>query len=223
MNKDLVPYLWSKPFLTSPGILWSLLGVNLLGTIYGYQWYYNQMVHTLTDMNPWLILWVPDSPTASLFFTLGLIYLLFDYYKGRNNVHYLNNRSFIRGLIEALAVVTSVKYGIWAVAMIVFGAIQGDQLNWQDWMLMTSHLGMAVEVLLFIRFFRLTALLIGIAAIWTICNDYIDYHSMVYPWLPDELEDDLVFIERFTLGLSLLSILLAYVLLRSKLSAGKKV
>lgn len=223
MNKDLVHYLWSKSFLTSPRILWCLFGVNLLGTIYGYQWYYNQMLFTLTNMNPWLVLWVPDSPTASLFFTLSLMYLLLDHYNQKKPVQQMNKRSFVRGLIEALAVITCVKYGIWAVAMIIFGALQGDVLTWQDWMLMTSHLGMAVEVLLFVRFFRLTALLVGITAIWTICNDYIDYHSMVYPWLPDELEDDLDFIERFTLGLSLVSIILAYVLANPKVFSAKKV
>ena len=62
---------------------------------------------------------------------------------------------WIRPLIEALAVVTSLKYGLWAVTMIAAGAAQGDQLQWEHYMLIVSHLGMAVEGLLFVRFMTL--------------------------------------------------------------------
>ena len=57
-----------------------------------------------------------------------------------------------RPLIEALAVVTSLKYGLWAVTMIWLAEPQGDQLQWEHYMLIVSHLGMAVEGLLFVRF-----------------------------------------------------------------------
>jgi uncharacterized membrane protein YpjA len=44
-------------------ILWFLLCVNLFGTIYGYLWYGYQLKETPFQF----LLFVPDSPTASLF------------------------------------------------------------------------------------------------------------------------------------------------------------
>lgn len=212
-------YFWSKSFLLSSWMLWSLFITNLLGTIYGYEWYWNQILYTLKHYPKWLVLYVPDSPTASLFFTLSLLYLLLDQIRVRYGME--RKDTVFRNLIEALAVITSVKYGIWAVSMIVAGWLQGDTMVWQQWMLIVSHLGMAVEALLFARFFRIVVPLIGIAALWTLSNDYFDYHVGINPWLPQQLEDDLSIIEKFTIGLSFLSILSAY--LFSKFSGFRKV
>ncbi len=76
----------------------ALFIVNVLGTIYGYYWYKSQLFET----PDWLRIFVPDSPTASLFFCFVLLLWIFN----KQN-----------GLIEALAYVSLVKYGIWAVAM----------------------------------------------------------------------------------------------------------
>lgn len=112
--------------------------------------------------------------------------------------------------IEALAVVTSVKYGIWAVAIIFAGQAQGDVLVWQDWMLVVSHTAMAVEALLFVRLFhyRWTALTGAIA--WTFLNDTVDYSYGVFPWLPGQLYDNLSAVELFTYLLTLVSGLAAW-------------
>lgn len=112
--------------------------------------------------------------------------------------------------IEALAVVTSVKYGIWAVAIIFAGQAQGDVLVWQDWMLVVSHTAMAVEALLFVRLFhyRWTALTGAIA--WTFLNDTVDYSFGVFPWLPGQLYDNLSAVELFTYLLTLFSGLSAW-------------
>lgn len=75
-----------------------LFMINLAGTIYGYIWYESQLKITPLIFIPF----VPDSPTASLFFTIFLAFFIF----GRN-VPY----------IEALAVTSLFKYGIWAVVM----------------------------------------------------------------------------------------------------------
>ncbi len=59
-------WLWytlkDKRFLTL------LLIVNILGTIYGYIWYGSQLAETPKKF----LLFVPDSPTASLFLLLYL-------------------------------------------------------------------------------------------------------------------------------------------------------
>lgn len=200
-------------------MLWLLLWVNGLGTIYGFQWYGWQMMRTLQEKAQWLVLFVPDSPTASLFFTLAIVYLLRDQYI---RSHRQNTRSveggMLRGIVEALAVITSIKYGIWAVVMIVAGNMQGDPFQWQHAMLITSHLGMAAEAMLFARFFQLRKIHIVIVAIWTLCNDVIDYRFGVFPSLPRLLHEFLPIIKIFTIALSLVSILFAYISTKLKLS-----
>lgn len=52
--------------------LWLLLIINTFGTIYGYIWYQYQLIET----PPIFIPFVPDSPTASLFFVFVLIAFL---------------------------------------------------------------------------------------------------------------------------------------------------
>lgn len=68
--------------------------INFLGTIYGYYWYGWQLEIT----PPIFIPFVPDSPTASLFFTIFLLFFIFG-----KNIPY----------IEALGIVSLFKYGIW--------------------------------------------------------------------------------------------------------------
>ncbi|OAB32592.1 hypothetical protein PMSD_16570 [Paenibacillus macquariensis subsp. defensor] len=201
-----ISYLWSRSLLCNRKFLWLLFICNVIGTIYGYIWYGNQMAYTLKNYAPWLIVFVPDSPTASLFFTIGIGCLL---YKPRamwgNQIRYL---------FESLAVVTSVKYGLWASSMIFAGQYQGDVLQWQDWMLVVSHTAMVVEALLYVRFFGFnTSVLIGAAA-WTLLNDFIDYSYGIYPWLPSVLSDNLTAVQNFTIGLTIFSVIVSWIALR---------
>jgi uncharacterized membrane protein YpjA len=190
---------WSRDFLLNRSFLWLLFLVNLAGTIYGYIWYEGQLIATFNNHPLWQLVFVPDSPTASLFFTMSLLYLLFPPQKPYRFA------IMGRSLIEALAVVCSVKYGIWAVAMIVAGAWQGADLYWQHFMLIASHLGMALEALLFFRFMKAGAAALAVAAGWLLLNDTIDYTFGVFPYLADELDDDLSAVRTFTYALSLLS------------------
>lgn len=136
--------------------LWLLLVVNVLGTIYGYIWYGSQLSRTA----PQFYLFVPDSPTASLFFCLAI-------------VGWLIGRHF--KLMEVLALVTLVKYGVWAVAMNLLTFVQNGELGWMGWMLVASHGLMAVQAVLYIPKYRFTYGHVIIAAIWTLHNDVIDY------------------------------------------------
>ena len=194
-----ISVFWSRSFLMSRTMLWLLFIVNLLGTIYGYIWYDAQLAKTFNEEPLWMLVFVPDSPTASLFFTLALLYMLFPPAKQTGIA------AAGRSVIEGLAVVCSVKYGIWAVAMIVAGAWQGDVLNWQHYMLIASHLGMALEALLYFRFMKggIAALTAGLS--WLLLNDTIDYTYGVYPWLPQQLDDDVPAVRLFTYCLSFAS------------------
>lgn len=198
--------------LSQRWFLWSLYWINLLGTLYGYIWYGKQIVYTVSTMPLWLLPFVPDSPTASLFFTAALSFLIRDQARqGKPPMNRYGQSSELRGFVEAFAAVTSVKYGIWAVAMIAAGGWQGNPLGWKDWMLVGSHLGMAAEAFLFVQFFGFRLIQFGLVAFWTLLNDVMDYHFyQVYPWLPDVLQDDLGSIEWFTIALSLLSLACVY-------------
>jgi uncharacterized membrane protein YpjA len=213
MILTLFRWLRSPAFLLDKRTLLLLILVNGAGTVYGYMWYGNQLAHTAANMSPWLLPFVPDSPTASLLFTFSLLWMY-----GTGDRRTGGAAGAIRGIVDALAVVTSVKYGIWAVVMIVWGWSLGDAMVWEQWMLIVSHLGMAVEALLYARFMQFRLSHLAVAAAWTIGNDVIDYRLEVYPWLPRQLTEHLPLIERVTNGLSLLGIAAAFRLLPARSS-----
>ena len=97
-----------KRILFSSWFCWSLFVINLLGSIYGFYWYKNQLLSTEWY---WLI-FVPDSPTASTFFTLVL------------GLYLMQRRLPI---LEAFAAITLFKYGIWAVVVIIWGGTCGSE------------------------------------------------------------------------------------------------
>ncbi|MDG5787577.1 DUF1405 domain-containing protein [Evansella sp. AB-P1] len=170
-----------------------LLIINIGGTIYGYIWYEAQLVITPTIFLPF----VPDSPTASLFFCFVLIAFLL----GKN-----------WPLIEAFAAVTLLKYGIWAVVLIIVPTFLGAELYWTHYMLIFSHLGMAIQGLLYMPYYRIKPWHIGVVAVWTLHNDVIDYIYGMYPWVHSLLSDSIQEIAYFTFWLSIASLLTVYIL-----------
>lgn len=178
--------------LSQRWVLWSLLWINLFGTIYGYYWYAGQ----LQDTPPLFFIFVPDSPTASLFFVLVLIAFLL-----RRNWP----------LIEALALVTLLKYGIWAVIMNILVLLVSGDLPWQGYMLIASHGAMAVQGGLYSPYYRLKAWHLVAAAVWTLHNDVIDYLFDMMPRY-DILDRFMMPIGYFTFWLSIACILTASLL-----------
>lgn len=205
-----ITYLWSREFLSKRSIIWLLFISNALGTVYGYIWYGGQLYTTMMEQPFWLLVFVPDSPTASLFFSLALLMLLYP-------PKQLAGELF-QQLIEALAVVTSVKYGIWAVAIIFAGVSQGSEMVWQDWMLIASHTAMAVEALIFVKLFHIRSSALGVAIAWTLLNDTIDYTFGVFPYLPLPLYHHLGKVEIFTFGLTLFSGFMAWIAVKRSYS-----
>jgi uncharacterized membrane protein YpjA len=172
-------------------VLFILLVANLVGTIYGYWWYKDQLAITPAHF----YIFVPDSPTASLFLVFVLAAFLF-----KKNWP----------LMEAFAAVTLIKYGVWAVVMNIAAGLAGATLTWQNYMLIASHLAMAIQALLFAPYFRIKAWHLIVAAIWTLHNDVIDYVFGMYPWVSRVLIDDVPQIGYFTFWLSILSVFLVY-------------
>ncbi|KPN95338.1 DUF1405 domain-containing protein [Lysinibacillus sp. ZYM-1] len=175
--------------LNHKSFLIALLIINLLGTVYGYYWYGWQLAIT----KPIFYIFVPDSPTASLFFCFVLIAWIF-------------GKSW--PLMEVLALVTLVKYGLWADVMNIWTLVETGSIGWQGWMLVGSHFAMAVQAILYMKKYVFTYWHVVIAAVWTLHNDVIDY---VFGQMP--MYGDLVkytsYIGYFTFWLSIACILLA--------------
>ncbi|WP_198166133.1 DUF1405 domain-containing protein [Sporosarcina ureae] len=150
--------LWAQIWmiLSHKSFLWILLFINILGSVYGYDWYMWQL--EITEPKFWIF--VPDSPTATLFFCIAII-------------GWLLNRNF--KLMEALALITLVKYGLWAVVMNLLTLVVTGSIGWVGWMLIGSHFAMALQGILYLPKYKFTAWHIAIAAIWTLHNDVIDY------------------------------------------------
>lgn len=177
-------YFWiqNKAFLTF------IIICNLLGTMYGYYWYMGQLENTEWFFIPF----VPDSPTATLFLIIALIGILL-------NKHL--------PLFEALAFVTLIKYGIWAVVMNIFTFIELHEVTIVGLMLCISHAIMAIQAFLFLPLFKIKLKHCLITALWIFHNDVIDYVYMQYP-IYSMLSEYINHIGYFSFWLSVLSLLL---------------
>lgn len=178
-------------FLARPSMLWVLLLINGGGTLYGFYWYEGQLAQTPGYFVPF----VPDSPTASLFFTGVLAAFLL-----RKHI----------GLLEAFAAVTLIKYGIWAVVMNAGADLMGGAVNWQNYMLIASHFGMALQAVLFLPYYRIKPWHLVVVGIWTVHNDIIDYVYGMHPWVSPVLMPYIDTIGYFTFWLGLAAIAVVY-------------
>ena len=179
-------------YLRNRSFLWFLFIVNIAGTTYGYIWYGYQLAQTKTQF----LVFVPDSPTASLFFVVVLL-------------AFLLKRNW--GLVEAFAIVTLFKYGVWAIVMNLLLLIVQGQLHWTGYMLMVSHGAMAVQGLLYAPFYRIKVWHLIIVAVWTLHDVIIDY---VFGQMPSYgiLDNFYQPIGYFTFWLSIASVGIAYIL-----------
>lgn len=180
------------PILGNRYFLWLLLVINVFGTVYGYDWYGWQLEKTPTIFLPF----VPDSPTASLFFCFVLAAFLM----GKN-----------WPLFEALAIVTLLKYGFWAVVMNLLVLNVTGELGLSGWMLLFSHAGMAIQGLLYAPFYRFKIWHLVVTGIWTLHNDVIDYVFFMLPSYP-VLDRFTPQIGYFTFWVSVFSLFIAYYL-----------
>ncbi|HGO3487724.1 TPA: DUF1405 domain-containing protein [Staphylococcus aureus] len=143
--------------------LMMLLICNILGMIYGYIWYGEQLSHT-----PWQFkIFVPDSPTAILFLVISISLILIR-----------KQNSFI----DAVAFVTLFKYGIWAVIMNILFIIEQGDITVNGLVLMFSHSIMAVQAIYFYPRFKRSMIGISVAMTWVFLNDYIDYFHFQFPY-----------------------------------------
>jgi uncharacterized membrane protein YpjA len=181
---------WIYPLLANRSFLLLLLIINIAGTIYGYVWYGWQLKETPAIF----LIFVPDSPTASLFFVFVI-------------AAFLLKKKW--PLMEALAIVTLFKYGIWAVVMNLLVFFVQGELDWIGVMLIFSHFAMAVQAILYSPFYRFKWWHLIVTAIWTLHNDVIDYVFFMLPryHMLNEVTPQIGY---FTFWLSILSIGIGY-------------
>jgi uncharacterized membrane protein YpjA len=181
---------WIYPLLANKSFLLLLLIINIAGTIYGYVWYGWQLKETPAIF----LIFVPDSPTASLFFVFVI-------------AAFLLKKNW--PLMEALAIVTLFKYGIWAVVMNLLVFFAQGELDWIGVMLIFSHFAMAVQAILYSPFYRFKWWHLILTAIWTLHNDVIDYVFFMLPryHMLNEVTPEIGY---FTFWLSILSVGIGY-------------
>jgi len=161
MWKLIKDILWDNPH--RKWFLGILFIINILGSIYGYWWYHDQLAQTAAKY--WFF--VPDSPRASTLFSLAVLILL----SGRR-----------WPLFELWAYFAVMKYGVWAVVMITDYWLSGGVQRPTEWMLWLSHGGMALEGFFFMRHLHIRLKYVVMLAGWMLLNDYLDYAWGLHPY-----------------------------------------
>ncbi|MCU7556750.1 DUF1405 domain-containing protein [Macrococcus capreoli] len=171
---------------------------NLLGTIYGYYWYMGQLKETEWYFTPF----VPDSPTATLFLVIALIAIVL-------NKHFK--------IVECLAFITLIKYGVWAVVMNIFTFLELGEITGIGVMLCISHAIMAIQALLFFPLFKIEIKHLLMTAVWVFHNDVIDYVYMQYP-VYSMLSQYIQHIGYFSFWLTVFCFSLLYLLIKKNIT-----
>lgn len=157
---------WNHPH--KPIYVKILLAINLPGSLAGFLWYKNQLA--ATPMYYWLF--VPDSPASSSLFTLVLILFL--------------TVKKPPSLLQLLACLGVIKYGVWAMAVLISYWLMGGTMTALDVAMWLSHLGMAVEGWVFLRVLKTPQWEAIFSWIWMYLHDFMDYYLKLHPYLPKE-------------------------------------
>ena len=156
-----------KEKLTERKILLDMAAINIAGTAFGFFFYYPQLGDNPFHLWPF----IPDSPLATLFAALTFILI----------AHRKRNK-----LLEALAVIGNLKYGLWTVFVLIYYSeiFYGGNPLWMYLFLLVSHIGMAVQALFILDISEIDLRPLIIASSWFIVNDLIDYslgiHTRLY-------------------------------------------
>lgn len=152
---------------------WLLLTVaflNFVGTIWGFYWYRCQLFSTLWWQWPVIV----DSPLHALFFG-AFIYM----------VAVKRVFTYFTGLIAWIGVLGVIKYGIWAVALLLRYFIDNNVApTIEDVLLILGHVGMTVEGVIYAGLLPPKFKAMLVACLWFVINDYCDYFYGLHPLLP---------------------------------------
>ncbi len=140
-------------------LVWLIVGINLVGTAFGFYYYAGQL--SVTPLVMWPL--VPVSPLATLYFAISLT-LWKRGYNGR-----------LAQLIHLLAFIGCLKYGFWAAfaQIVIEGPGYVPFAMWQ--FLIWSHVGMILQAFLLTRYADFPVWAVGLATGWYVLNDMVDY------------------------------------------------
>jgi len=144
-------------------LAWPIVLMNLVGTAFGFLYYWPQLSTTPVVM--WPI--VPVSPLTTLYMALSLAAWRLDY------------SGALATLVHVLAFVGCLKYGLWSVYVQLFieDASQLPFLLWQ--FLIWSHAGMVLQAFLIHRYTRFPLWVVAVVTGWYTLNDVLDYFVSV--------------------------------------------
>jgi len=169
-----------KPIPHHRGWLRFLVWVNGLGSLYGFNWYAQQLAST-----PWY-LWpvVPDSPLSSLTFAIYLAFRLW----GRSTP-----------ALAAWAQLSTFKYGAWSVIVLGGYIARTGDFHPELLLLIFTHAGMALEAYLLMLADPAPRPWLAVCLAWLVCNDALDYGLGTHPRVPDPQALPIIAIEAFAL------------------------
>ncbi|MGE5483770.1 MAG: DUF1405 domain-containing protein [Ignavibacteriales bacterium] len=142
-----------------------LIVVNFFGSLYGFNWYREQL--STTPVKYWPI--VPDSPLSCLLFSFVLMLI------------YARKRFWP---LEGIAYISMMKYGFWTVFVFAQCWVVRRAAYPEEMFLFASHFCMAVEAILFSRYHSPDRGAILACGVWSVFNDYMDYFRGFHPYLP---------------------------------------
>lgn len=181
----------------------TLIILNLFGSIYGFTLYKEQLL----DNSLKFLIFIPDSPLASILFTIYLVLFLF-------------NKKVV--LIEALAAISLFKYGIWTIMIVIWGGwateasviklITLETISGKDAVLIFTHILMVLQAIIFYRKYSFGFWSIFFTGVWLFLNDLFDYTMDIHPSLPASISYLDYEVGKYTFYLSGFSLLLFYFL-----------
>lgn len=145
-------------FIFKKKVLYMIVFANLLGTLFGFYYYSDQLLST----DPLLWIFVPASPIATLLFAASV---------------YLNVDDGGVPILDALAFISNFKYGLWTVFCLTYYSeifFTGNSVGLYIFMLI-SHFAMAIQAFLMFKWKYIGLKALFLAFGWYLFNDFIDY------------------------------------------------
>lgn len=154
-------------FIFKKRALYIIALANLFGTLFGFYYYSDQLLST----DPILWIFVPASPIATLLFAASI---------------YLNADDRGLPILDALAFVSNLRYGLWTVFCLIYYSeifFTGNSVGLYGFMLV-SHFAMAVQAFILFKWENIGLKALFLASGWYLFNDLIDYslgtHTELY-------------------------------------------
>ncbi len=140
-------------------LFWLLIAILVIAILYGFYYY----IYAFQQTSPLLWLFVPDSPLSILFALIVILGIL----KGR-----------LQLLLQYLASISLIKYGIWTIAIMGFfypqEYLSQGRLPESLLLFIIPHIGMVALAILTLPSKRSLSFL-SIALLFFLLNDYLDY------------------------------------------------